>query len=82
MTEPARKGAIHDSGDIRRDRRSAIALLVTAVAGLGASLAAGLALVPRVRLVEVLTVLAGGIGSGAALVWAIVQLRRARSEGL
>jgi hypothetical protein len=38
-----------------------------------------LALVPRIRLVEVLTVIASGVGGGAAAAVAIVQFTAARA---
>jgi hypothetical protein len=58
--------------------RSAAAALLAAAIGTATSVASALALVPRVRLVDALTVLATAFGSGAALVWAIVEFRRAR----
>ena len=59
--------------------RTAAAMLVGAVAGLAVAVFSGLALVPRVRLVDVLVVIAGAVGGGAALVGAIVQFRQARA---
>jgi hypothetical protein len=64
--------------DDRRQFRAAVGVLISALAGLLAAILSGMALVPRVRLVEVLTVLASGIGAGAGLGAAIVQLRAAR----
>ena len=59
--------------------RTAAGLLVAAVIGLATAVISGFALVPRVRLVEVLSVVAGGIGGGAALVAALVQFKQARA---
>jgi hypothetical protein len=56
-----------------------ISLLVTAIVGLAIAILSGLALVPRVRLVEVLTVLASAVGSGAAFAVTVVQFTRARA---
>ena len=58
--------------------KAAAATLVVAVLGLATAVVSGLALLPRVRLVEVLTVVAGGIGGGAALTAALVQFKQAR----
>ena len=57
--------------------KAAAATLVAAVLGLATAVVSGLALLPRVRLVEVLTVVAGGIGGGAALTAAVVQFKQA-----
>jgi hypothetical protein len=56
-----------------------ISLLVAAIIGLAVAFLSGLALVPRVRLVEVLTVIASAVGSGAAFAVTIVQFREARA---
>ena len=56
-----------------------IRLLVAAFLGLAVAFLSGLALVPRVRLVEVLTVIASAVGSGATFAAAIVQYRKARA---
>jgi len=61
--------------------KNAVAALAVAIIGLVTALVSGLALVPRVRLVEVLTLIATAIGSGAALAVAVVQLRQAMSGG-
>lgn len=57
-------------------------VLVAAVLGIATSFFGALALVPRVRLVEVLTVFAGAVGGGAGLVWAVWEFRKARSAEL
>ena len=63
----------------RRLYRAAVTTLLGAFLGLAMAFIAGIALVPRVRLVEVLAVVAGGIGGGAALTSAIVQFKQARA---
>jgi hypothetical protein len=63
----------------QRKIRAAAASLLVAVLGLATALFSGLALMPRVRLVEVLTVVAGGIGGGAALTLAIAQFKQVRA---
>ena len=63
----------------KREVRAAAATLVVAVLGLGTAVVSGLALMPRVRLVEVLTVVAGGVGGGAALTLAISQFKQVRA---
>jgi hypothetical protein len=55
-----------------------VLLVVVALLGLVTSLLGALSLVPRVKLVEVLTVFAGGVGAGAALVAAVVEFRKER----
>ena len=50
----------------KREVRAAAATLVVAVLGLATAVVSGLALMPRVRPVEVLTVVAGGVGGGTA----------------
>lgn len=57
--------------------RTAVAPLVVGIVGLVMALASGLALVPRVRLVEVVTLVATAVGSGAAFAIAVVQFRAA-----
>jgi hypothetical protein len=58
--------------------RAAAGMLFGAVCGVAVAGISALALVPRVRLVEVLGVIAGGIGAGAGLVGAIFQFKTAR----
>jgi hypothetical protein len=54
-------------------------LLAPAVGGIATSLVTALMLVPRVRVVEALTVFGTAVGGGAALVAAIVEFRKARA---
>ncbi|MGH8640052.1 MAG: hypothetical protein ACREUZ_23245 [Burkholderiales bacterium] len=63
---------------MRKRGQYSIAMLLVSVAGLAVSVASGLALVPRVRLVEVLTVIAGAVAGGAALAVSVVQFKCAR----
>ena len=63
----------------KRETRAAAATLLVAVFGLATALTSGLALMPRVRLVEVLTVVASGIGGGAAFTLAMAQFRQVRA---
>ena len=56
-------------------------MLVAGIVGMLTAVMSGLALVPRVRLVEVVTVIAGGVGGGAALAVAVAQFRAARAAG-
>ena len=71
-SRPARRPVSRE----QRERRRAFFLLVAAVLGVAVAFFSGLALVPRVKAVEVFTVIASGIGAGAALTAAIVGLRR------
>ena len=64
----------------RMPKQSPALMFLTAIAGLAVSVLSGLALVPRVRLVEVLTVIAGAVGGGAALVVSIQQFQRSRTK--
>lgn len=59
--------------------KAATAILVAAIVGLATAVVVGFALVPRVRLVEVVTVLATAVGGGAALAVAITHFRQARA---
>lgn len=54
-----------------------ISLVIAAVVGVAVAFMSGLALVPRVRLVEVLTVIASAVGGGAAFAAALVQFKDA-----
>ena len=60
---------------MQKNRRHGIALLGSAMAGIIISLTTGLALVPRVRAVDVITVFGGAFGAGAAFTSAVSQLR-------
>lgn len=66
--------------DERQKMRRAWAMLVASVAGLIVAIVSGLEMVPRVRAVDVILLLAFGMGSGAALVGAIVEFREARKS--
>ena len=68
-------------GDRRDSIRRARLLLVAACIGIAISLAEGLKLVPSVRLVDVLIVIAGAIGAGAALTGAVGHWNQARRAG-
>ena len=63
----------------KREFRAAAATLLVAVLGLATAVVSGLALLSRVRLVEVLTVVAGGVGGGAAPTLAISQFKQVRA---
>jgi hypothetical protein len=63
---------------MNKDRRRPVLLLVPAVIGIATSLITAFALVPRVRVVDVLTVFATAFGGGAALTAAIVEFRKSR----
>ena len=52
------------------------ALLLCAAVGLIVTALSGMALVPRVKLVEVMTLVASSVGSGAALAAAIIAFRQ------
>ena len=58
--------------------RRAILLLLAAVVGLGSGLVTALDLVPRVRLVEAVTLFFSAFGAGATMVGAIIEFRKAR----
>jgi hypothetical protein len=59
------------------ERLRPVIVLVAALLGIATSLVTALDLVPRVRLVDVLTVFASGVGGGAGLVWATMEFRHA-----
>jgi hypothetical protein len=54
-------------------------VLVASLLGIATSLFTALTLVPRVRLVEVVTVFASAVGGGAGLTWATMEFRKARN---
>ena len=56
-------------------------MLVVAIVGILTAVVSGVALVPRVRLVEVVMMIAGGVGGGAALATAVAHFREARAAG-
>jgi hypothetical protein len=60
---------------MEKNRRHGIALVASAVAGMILSLTTALALVPRVRSVEVIAVFGGAFGAGAAFASAVFQFR-------
>ena len=81
MTMPAPIGGKGpDRTPAQRELRTAILLLGAAIAGLAGSVIGGFALMPIVRLVDMLTVIAGAVGAGAAFAIAVVQFRRARGQ--
>jgi hypothetical protein len=59
------------------NRLRPVLALVAALLGIATSLFTALALVPRVQLVDVVTVFAGAVGGGADLTWATMELRKA-----
>ncbi len=59
------------------ERLRPVLALVAALLGIATSLFTALALVPRVRLVDVLTVFASAVGGGAGLTWATMEFRKA-----
>jgi hypothetical protein len=63
-----------------RERLRPALVLAGALVGIATSLITALELVPRVRLVEVLTVFASAVGGGAGLVWATIEFRKAHSS--
>ena len=79
---PSSREAFAASGVLPSPSQSTASLptLGWSIAGLAVSLISGLALVPRVRLVEVLAVIAGAVGGGAALVVSIMQFQRSRKK--
>jgi hypothetical protein len=70
--------AIRDEGDVSNRVPRGVLLVLVAVLGFVTSLLGALSLLPRVKLVEVVTVFAGGVGAGAALVAAVVEFRKER----
>ena len=62
-----------------KDRLRSVLLLAPAVVGIVVSITTALALVPRVRTVEVITIFASAFGSGAALTGALLEYRKSRA---
>jgi hypothetical protein len=59
------------------ERLRPVLVLVAALVGIATSLVTALDLVPRVRLVDVLTVFASGVGGGAGVAWSTMEFRQA-----
>lgn len=57
-------------------------LLAPAIVGIVISLATALALVPRVRTVEVITIFGSSFGSGVAFSAALTEFRKSRRPSL
>jgi hypothetical protein len=64
---------------MNKDRLRSVLLLAPAAIGILISVTTALALVPRVRTVEVITIFASAFGSGAALTGALVEFRKSRA---
>jgi hypothetical protein len=56
--------------------------LIGAAAGLAAGLLSALQMIDRVRLVDIVTLFAGGMGAGAGLVKAVIDYRKAQDRKL
>jgi len=54
--------------------------LIGAAAGLAVSLLSALQMIDHVRLVEIVTLFAGGMGAGVGLVKAVIDHRHARDQ--
>ena len=63
----------------RKHFRTAGGMLVAAALGLLTAFVSGLGLLPRVRLVEVVTIVARGVAAGAALAAALAEFKQART---
>jgi hypothetical protein len=63
---------------MNKDRLRAVVLLAPAALGIVMSIVSALALVPRVRAVEVITIVAAAFGSGATLTASLIQFRQSR----
>jgi hypothetical protein len=61
---------------MNKDRLRAVVLLAPAALGIVMSIVS--ALVPRVRAVEVITIVAAAFGSGATLTASLIQFRQSR----
>jgi hypothetical protein len=55
-------------------------MLAAAALGLLTAFLTGLALVPRVRVVEVLTIVASSVGAGASMTAALAEFKQARTS--
>jgi len=56
--------------------------VIGAAAGLAVSLLSALQMIDHVRLVEIVTLFAGGMGAGVGLVKAVIDHRQARDQKL
>jgi hypothetical protein len=64
---------------MNKDRLRSVLLLLPAALGILMSITTALALVPRVRAVEVITIFGSAFGSGAALTASIIEFRKSRA---
>jgi hypothetical protein len=55
--------------------------VIGAAAGLAVSLLSAMQMIDHVRLVEIVTLFAGGMGAGVGLVKALIDHRQARDQG-
>jgi hypothetical protein len=62
-----------------KDRLRSVLLLLPAVLGIVIAVTTALALVPRVRAVEVIAVFGSAFGSGVALMASLVEFRKSRA---
>jgi hypothetical protein len=65
---------------MNNDRLRSVLLLLPAALGIVVSITTALALVPRVRTVEVITIFGSAFGSGAALTGALLEFRKSRAS--
>jgi hypothetical protein len=63
---------------MHKARLRAVVLLAPAALGIVTSIVSALALVPRVRAVEVITIVAAAFASGATLTASLIQFRQSR----
>ena len=64
---------------MNKDRFRSVLLLLPAVLGIVMAITTALALVPRVRAVEVMTIFGSAFGSGAALTASLIEYRKSRA---
>ena len=64
---------------MNKDRLRSVLLLLPAALGIVMSITTALALVPRVRAVEVITIFGSAFGSGAALTASLIEFRKSRA---